>query len=471
MQKVNSYPNQSGFIYQKSERSGDLGVGKSVKSQPVLYFIGAVFCFFLLWHLFIPWQASGDDGLLFLGPFHQEAGGSYWRFLKMRYTTWSSRWLIEAVTVFLVNHVWLWRICNAGMMTIASCLPAYFFKEKEAVTVKDVMVSVGLLGLMPLTFFNETGWIATNTNYLWVYALLLVALYPICRFVFFKEQVSKPIYLISALSLVYASNQEQGLAILWASYLLVVLFFWHQWRQLWLWWSVNIGLLIVQTILILRAPGNYIRFEQEVAEWFPDFSKLTLLQKLSLGYTSTLKHLFFDHVWLVGVFLIVILIRLYVIRAQNMYVFGWFPFVTFLSMAFSLGHTENNGFPQLLASFNIYGTTSTLSDITTWYPDIILTLLYLSVGVALLYRRPKHEQIFILLVYLAVLCVRMLMGFSPTIWASATRTYIFSYGGIQLITCYILSVNQKRFDALGIPALIFSLGLIHWLSAFGIVAG
>lgn len=432
------------------------------------WIIMAVACFFFLWHLFIPYDGRGDDRLLFLEPFQKDAHGHYITFLMMRYKTWSARWLIEGVTVFLVNHVFLWRFLNACMMTIASCLPAYFFKPYQQVTVSDLMVSIGLFGLFPLTFFYETGWIATSTNYLWVYALGLIALYPVFRLAVFGEELSKSGYLLSTLGLIYASNQEQFLAILWASYLLMVLFFWQKRAQLWLWWSINLGILLIQTLIMIQSPGNYLRYRHEVAQWFPDFDQLSFLQKVSLGYTSSLKHLFFDGVWLVGILLLVLVITLYLSHATALYFFGWVPLVMFLSMAFSLGHTENNGFPRLLAAFNIYGTISTVSDLTTWYPDIILTLLYLFVGMVLLYQLPRKDQWIMLFLYLAVLCVRWIMGFSPTIWASATRTYLFSYGGIQLIILYKSSFYEVKFNTLGIPAVILSLGFIHWITAFGL---
>ncbi|OFL87598.1 hypothetical protein HMPREF2742_04690 [Enterococcus sp. HMSC072H05] len=62
------------------------------------------------------------------------------------------------------------------MMWIAAILPAYIIQKKDKVNIYGLILSAALFFTFPLTFFSETGWIATTTNYLWVFSMGLLSI-------------------------------------------------------------------------------------------------------------------------------------------------------------------------------------------------------------------------------------------------------------------------------------------------------
>ena len=85
-----------------------------------------------------------------------------------------------------------------------------------------------------------------------------------------------------------------------------------------------------------------------------------------------------------------------------------------------------------------YGTGITLFSPKTWVPDIILTLVCLSILFSL-YVILENKKTYLLTLFILTLgfASRMIMSFSPTIWVSGPRTCIFMYFSI-IITIFIL---------------------------------
>lgn len=400
----------------------------------------AIFIGFFLFHLTISLTHVKDDQLLFFEPLTQTYHGNYIAFLTHRYATWSSRLVIETFTLFSVTHFMFWRVANALMMTIASILPVFFVIKQRQILPRDLIFSTALFLLIPLSLFYDTGWIATSTNYLWVYATALVASYSVWRILHHRFCWFE--YSLGILASIYATNHEQMLA-LFGTYLglailyLIIRLDWHVIKLL-----PFVVITTINGLVIALAPGNHVRYTSEVKQWFPDYETLSLFRKLELGFSSTTKHLFFDQLALPIVLLIVLLIGLQVRSRVTI----MDRIVSILPLALSLGLTYNlfmlvpPAFRDFFfAQFNQYGTTFEFRHLTTWIPDILLLLIVLGILYSL-YRIPNSLAVKVQLglVFCAAIVVRMVLAFSPTIWASSGRTYLFTLGLFTLLTVYLV---------------------------------
>ena len=200
-------------------------------------------------------------------------------------------------------------------------------------------------------------------------------------------------------------------------------------------------------IYVLTARGNEIRYNQELTNWFPDFEKLSIPKKIELGYSSTLRHLFFDKQSTILLFLFLLFVftlssQIYRKKFSFIGIFGLLPLP--ISLLFSFNEYLQNGrVLEVLNNFNQYGTTINLLDPKTWIPDILLTILLMSILVAIIYLLDYQVTSYVPLLFIcAAIVSRLIMGFSPTIWASATRTYLFTFGLFNLTFLYLFTNCQ-----------------------------
>ncbi|WP_258956331.1 DUF6056 family protein [Enterococcus malodoratus] len=448
-----------------------MNFNQSKNRRGILMVVGLVFLVCLIFNLNIHLTGFKDDGALFLNPLKNKFDGNFLSFLMYRYNTWSSRIVIEIFTLIGVTVPIVWKLLNAVMMLIAAILPAFLIKRYKDIRWTDLVLSASLFFTFPISFFSETGWVATSTNYLWVYSLGLVSIYPIVQYIR-KEHVPQWLYILSAFTTFYASNQEQ-MALLILGFLLIFGGYLFTQKRSFKPLLPTLGINIFSLIFVFTAKGNDIRYEHELKNWFPDFEQLSYFKRIELGYSSTLRHLFFDNqitILLFTLLLFVFTITRFIYRKKFSLigVVGLFPFI--ISLYFSLNSFINNGrVVQILNMFNQYGTTFSIYDPKTWIPDIILSIILFTILLSIIYLLDYQVAAYLPILFIcAAIASRLIMGFSPTIWASATRTYLFTYGLFMIAFLYIYT-HSKVFNVskLGMVLVTTVLALYSLFTAFG----
>lgn len=127
---------------------------------------------------------------------------SFLEFALFRYQTWSSRLLIESVTMFMAAHYLIFDLC----MFISVILFFYYFngvflKDEKYYKLRFVTPVLFLLAF-PSVFFTSAGLIATVTNYLFPMVAFIGAWY-------YLEKRKKGYFILSLLLMVFACMQEQ----------------------------------------------------------------------------------------------------------------------------------------------------------------------------------------------------------------------------------------------------------------------
>ena len=372
-------------------------------------------------------------------------------YLKDRYASWSSRVIIEMVMMPLtVLPVWIWRSLNALMVALLVCNVGDLFgldEKKEKLQAQCIFFL--LIWSVPLASIRSAGWIATTTNYLWPLSLGTVALRPLKHFA--KGQKCKSWeYILCPLCALYAANMEQTGAILLGVYLVFGVYLLMKKRKLSPFYFLMLLLVIFSVYAILKSPGNIKRNNREMEHYFPEFQYLAPYEKLVMGFIMSTQYYVaagdgkvnFIFAILAGVLLwetagrwqrkSTCFIRL--LTALLPFVFYWCfgPTGHYLLRQGYLKRGLN-----ILLMFGENRYLPGLGQCTVWMVamQVIGYLILLAcVFLTVCFLHGKSEETLLQLLILgAGFTSRVIIGFSPTVYASGARTALFASAAFLIV--------------------------------------
>lgn len=391
------------------------------RSNPFFIFLTAAFVI----HLFLPLN-WGDDKV-----FSVEASLPLSEFLYG-----SSRILTDTMTYVFNKYNFLWRLLNPCVLTVL----AVTVTKLLSVTGKNIKYIICLLVTFPTMAIVDAGFIATTVNYLWPVTFGLISL-----LVFQNIAAGKkiPFYIFIAVIplTVYAINMEQMSAVLTASFLIgcTYLFFVKKRFHIYPLIQLAISAFGVLYAYFGNTSQDSSRMLRETARYFPDFGKLNILQKIELGFSSTMHSLTIDtRVPLVAflaftVFIAVIAFKRKVRISARI--------ISILPIAFTV----------ICPILNIIRPFESIKnfrmDKAEYLFSPLFDLLFALVLMCVLYTlafllNNKLLTLKAFTVLAAGMASRMLMGFSPTVWASGYRTFCIMIISFVIVTVIIL--NRER---------------------------
>lgn len=382
--------------------------------------------------------------------------------LGARYREWSSSILIEAILFPLVHVPFLWRILDTLIMLWIVIALSLFFNSEQRTSVNWAIVFIVLA--FPLGSMSTAGWIATTLNYSWPLAFGLLALFPIVNQVR-KKKTPIWLFVASIFALLFASNQEQMGAVMFAICGMLSVYLWRRDKKFPKFPVIQTGICAVALIFILTCPGNSARMEANIAYWFPSFSELSMFRKIELGYSSSLYEFIMKPNLIFTIFGVILTTTVFVNSKKLSYrIISCIPLTASLLFGMlSSSEVLSTWFPQLLDLRNkvtAVGTGIQLASPITWVPDIVITLIFFSALISLWGAFENKEEaglsIFLLLVGLAS---RMIMGFSPTIWASGDRTFIFMYFSFIAVSILLFTRARENFLKKKTAKIVLALGI------------
>jgi len=356
-------------------------------------------------------------------------------FLTERYFNWSSRLIIEALIVLIAHSPIVWWFLDTAIIVLAAHSLSRLLPKMDR---RTNYLLVCLVFTYPFIDMRTAGWIATTMNYIWPLSLGLYAMVAIKK-ILQGEPLRIYHYVLSVLALLYAANHEQmgtllaGFFVFFSVYQVVV--------QKKLHWFLLVQALlgIASVVFILIAPGNGIRTAWTIETQFPGYVALSLFDKLEMGFSSTLFGLVMEPNFSFIVFGLVLFLAAKVTKQSRMFLLiAAVPL--FFSLVFGLlGPVFGKLLPFvgfIRGAMTETGTNPTFSHFISLVPDLLLIVICLSVIVSL-YRIfvDKKDAWLVLLVLGAGFASRMIMAFTPSIWFSEGRTFIYLY--FALIFCSV----------------------------------
>jgi hypothetical protein len=357
------------------------------------------------------------------------------------YFTWSNRIFINPV-MYIMTTLFPKVIFAFVTGVVIYCILLYLnqqFNEQNDYRLNITFLII--LSLFPFLELATAGWIATTVTYLWpLGAVALALILP-----------DRPITLvISFILFLWGLNNEQLCAIM----ILVLMYYFivhliHRSKpqnpKIWL----LSGASIINLIIILLCPGNVNRKAVETVQWFPGFNQLNIINKLDLGIITTIQHYLFGFNLIFIVFAIVV----FVIAIRRYPIIGALPLIiVVITNCLTLLMKE----PPKVALTPLNGVIATMSK--TGMIQYIIALIWLFATGFLLYKIDSKLLFLLLIGFIG----HILIGISPTVYASATRTFVFSDAIIIYITIKLIQmswhhINWSHYWAIFILGVAFNL--------------
>ncbi len=352
--------------------------------------------------------------------------------LKDRYETWSSRVLIEAILYILSQNVVVWKVCNIVVYAL------FAYSLLRVTDFKAPKLTLGLWIIYPVIEMSTAGWIATYMNYFWPLAMGTFALISLHKIYYGKKirWIEWPVYLLAAL---FATNVEQVCVL----FVCILTGFGIEYyviqksrRGLWFYilqWIITMGNLV----FILLSPGNAERTWGETARQMHDFGILSIVDKGVLGVVVTMNELATDNLnfllFVSMIFFISIINHHYVRREEDkvkkilIEICYSAPLVFTVALTI-LKNTSETYFSQIQSLFENIVKVDAANWINFKYyiPFIAYMLMIMAIMIALLNLFDDCKENFRLTaLFVTGLLTRVILGFSPTLYASGMRTFIF----------------------------------------------
>lgn len=360
----------------------------------------------------------------------QDYIGDTIRFSFERYNTWSSRTIIEIFVIYLAHlpHI-VWRIADTmiWMLLYSSMINLLDIKTEKMRWCLTI-----LLLLFPFKYTGTAGWICTSLNYTWPTALGLY-FFSIVREWRKSTSVSTATTISALLALVYAANEEQMSAVLFIVLSAVLLqdIFKKRVNSL-----VLISYIITCVIMayILTCPGNEVRLVLYEANRIPGYMEYSVLEKLDLGFVN-LVNSYFQKFNIISVLLCILVYSQYNFNDKT-------KMLLKLVVVWSI-------LCQIIVKVGIWPELSEIHSVNDMnilimvqyiIPLFAIMLLIYALG-KISYDRYCNENL--AGIFCLGLVTAMIMGFSPTVYASGPRTFVFLFMcSIYIIGCLMSELNK-----------------------------
>ena len=411
---------------------------------------------------------SGDDTSMFRNVLEHQ---NLWEYSLHRYLTWTSRNILEIVTVFFCNYFpfVLWKIINLAVYLILYHALWSLFFDKEMKY--GWLLAIGLQ-FIPVKLFNETGVITIATTYMWPLTAGFLSLFPLKWHIQNRKMVWW-LYPLFLAAFVYCGNMELYLPAMLLGYT-VYLGYCYKYHNLksGLIWGYGLVLLL-QIIYFELCPGNRLRAVSDHATEL--LYQSGYLEKIYRGLTSVILY------------------------CVGNYEFQFFFFMLLLMYAFLFFRRVNNMIERavlvimpcysFLLSYILYplrwiGKLPGCLDylfVTEWNGEsglfcMVALLLCLLPFVYLLYFPVKYggdmeedsSKTNYVVQWLCILCPvvigllsRCALGLSPTIDIDLSRQSILCYFGVLLTGLYL--IKYYRDPSRNVQQIFVLFAILSWL--------
>lgn len=359
---------------------------------------------------------------------------SLWNFIHSRYIEWSGRTLLEAIMVSSIQTPIFWKIAIPGTLFL---LVYQIWK----LTLKNhCSPYIGSLAIIFLMFMMSgevaawgAWWVTGYYNYLLPVALGVFGF----SIIVYKSKHSTLVKILGVFAVATACQQEQVALALIASILVICIYRKTTGSSIYF-ELIAFTLGLISFILLMSAPGNYHRFQEEIS-WLPDFINMGLVEKLMLGVDRINAHATDASNRLFLIAIVMTLLATYLkntpwhLKPVILALLCFFVFNILLSQQ-ELGSYTNK------LSFNSYASPDHWYSYNMFISYSITLLVYGVMACSVIYIADRYDE---LLKYLGALAlavgVTMVLAFSPTVYASGARVLYLHDVLLVIYSCLMLS--------------------------------
>lgn len=370
-------------------------------------------------------------------------------YTQMRIQTWTSRNIIELVMLVLLNiNKWAWIILDSGMFVlILHSLRKIVCSTKENDWIITFFLMLVIM-LFPFGTFGVAGWYATTLNYVWPLALGLYGLSYITQ-VLSNEKISIIQQISYVIASLYAINQEQMCALFVGFYTLFMIYSLVKHKKV----PILAYIILVLSFIMLGyhalCPGNELRKVAEMNAYYPAFYGFKLMDKLLLGVLSTIAIGSLQPASIIFVWNVMLVYIIYKnTRNKGQYVMVLIMTCIVFIISISTRYCTHRGFNIIFSIFS--GYTKPINKILLDRNAGMILIYFIGVLFISFYvikTNLGNKMMGISLIIIgAAICSRIVLGFSPSVFVSGTRTFVNSYFLIVIAT--FLCVNSRKLESM-----------------------
>lgn len=366
-------------------------------------------------------------------------------FVVMRWYNWSSRIILEGVLLEMLSlPVGLWHIITPLMFVLIYYSILKLLDRTRSLAFAEMVIIVMLS--INFNLYGSAGWFATTINYVWVLGLGLYVLSFIPE-ILKKKKISLWQWATVTISALIASNQEQMCALIIGFFGLAFLFYLTKNKQInpLLLWVLIIGVGMLW--LHIACPGNETRKLVETSAYYPEYYKLNIVHKIYLGVFTTLVPVATTYVLPIIIYLFIIFCLGLSSKNKIIKILGVIPLLSAVIMNL-LFRFDWKSLNQIIKYRSSQGELIGVPRITLIH--IIFILAILLIFVVCIWVTIKtcslSTSIICCILAIAAFCSRFVMGFSPSVFASGERTFIFMYYLMYICCLYLMADMGKKAD-------------------------
>lgn len=391
-------------------------------------------------------------------------GESIFNVINHRYSTWTSRSIIELVLISVSSKPKIiWQLIQIFIMWLLAYSISSLLLKKENKKIGNYVICALLL-TYPAINYSAAGWQATTINYVWPLALGMFSFISIKK-IFNNEKIKIWEYIAYSLAIVFACNMEQMGCIIFMIYLVYSILYFVKSKKVSKFLLIQLLISILSLVFIFTCKGNYIRQQDEMQNYL-DYNSITLFDKLSMCFTSTFYDMIHCHAFPILILVLVLPIYIYKNYSEKLYRgVSTIPALLLIPINYFNG-TFISFFPYLSDVRDILTTGGVLinaENTDTFQPWLILfitIIFFVSLFTSILLICIDKKDYNIIIIFVIGLISKFMMVFTSTLFASAPRTIMYFEFSTYMITLVLLDnliKNHKNtFEKLSLSINIFA---------------
>lgn len=349
--------------------------------------------------------------------------------LYIRYLTWTSRILVE-IPLFILSHgmhMILFGICNVFVHVLL------LLALMKLTNYKHNLVLVSLVLFYPVSLMADTGWMTAYITYFWPLSLGVTSMVSLKK-LYDGEKISAFELVFFFLCQIYGTNLEVC-AVFYTCVLtiFVIMMLWEK--------KFTVKVIVITVIqyvicagnivFALTCPGNEARKLSNIDYWFPSYTSMTFVDKVVVGVNSAVSYLITSDLYWVILGVIILIFTCVMFKDdQKKILVSAFPIAALIVLTFGKVVTQIY-YPEMVALFDDYAGRKYVDptnyiSLSVYIPFIVYALTICALFIALMNMfEDVKKSFFTCAVVASGLVSRLTLGFSPTVYASGVRTFIF----------------------------------------------
>lgn len=399
------------------------------------YYDFVLIIFLFLFSLFLSQSlnlSEGSDDTWFMNILKDQ---SLLQYLQFRYQNWTGRLVLEALMTTTISYSLFWKSAVPG------CIILFSYSIWRIVLSTNINHYIGIplittlfMLISPSVNDFSSWWITGFYNY-----LLPVSAGAYSMMIFTRgHEVNKTQKYISLLFLSICCSSEQVSFV----FLPTVLIFSIYKSKLFVFDKIFIALTFIFTLILYTAPGNYKRYIDETHTWFPEFSEYNTIHKITLGIDRLSNHLYDKSNILFNIGVVIVLF-LFINKKRNNFTFFFITLILSLKLLVYILSSR-------VSNLNLIYTSEFLSPKNWWnyhiyisYITTLLTIVAMNYAHFVVFQRKTHALFISFLLCIGAASV-VIVGFSPTVYASGSRI-LFVFDICMIIyLCYLYKFSLKE---------------------------